>query len=303
MLEQGLQIKQIENINALIDRYQGFLIDLWGVVYDGAHAYPGVVEGLNTLINRGKKIIFLSNAPRPGQLMVEKLVQFGIKVSSDMVLTSGDAVRHQLSYFEDPFFEQHGRCFYHLGAERNTDILSGLSVNATDSLEKANFVLLTLYRDEGEDLQPFHEFFKKALDHNLPMLCANPDKIIPNGAKRRFCAGVFAEQYESMGGKVHYYGKPHPNVYELCFKRFQEWGILDKSQIVMIGDTLETDILGANRMGIDSALVLTGNMRLLLNTDKVGEAERQLKRHLQGLSNAYLTPSWLLQKLAYCETR
>lgn len=188
------------------------------------------------------------------------------------------------------------------GAERNTDILSGLSVDVTKSLEKADFILLTVYKDEGEDLHQLDDLFKKALDHNLPMLCANPDKIVPHGGKPRYCAGVFAEQYKKIGGTVHYYGKPYSNVYEMCFKRFQKWEIPDKNQIVMIGDTLETDILGANKVGIDSALVLTGNMKLLFNTDKPNEIASKLEQHLKALNIPSLTPSWILEKLAYHKT-
>jgi HAD superfamily hydrolase (TIGR01459 family) len=189
---------------------------------------------------------------------------------------------------------------YYLGAKRNTDILAGLTVSTTENLDGADFVLLTAYMDEGEDLHQYDDFLKKAQSLKLPFICANPDKEISNGPKLRYCAGVIAEKYEKLGGTVYYYGKPHPAIYETAQQILKEQGIIDKSKLLMIGDTLETDILGARNVGIDSALVLEGNTARLLAMAGQGvsdpfKAEKYLKQHFEKIN---LYPTWVLSAIA-----
>ncbi len=275
-------------MHRLFARYDAFIIDLWGVVHDGVYAYPGVVQTLNNLIAQ-KTVLFLSNAPRPAEVAMKKLIEEGIHAQPRHVLTSGDAVREQLIKWDDPVFSQLGRCLYHLGAAKNQDILSGLTLNTTTEIEKADFVLLSAFMEADEDLTQFDDLLHTALKAKLPLICANPDKIVVHGEGMRYCSGVLAEKYEKMGGTVFYYGKPNPRVYELAFKRLAAVGIHDKKRMLMIGDTLETDILGANNVGIDSAVVKTGNMEKLLI------AGNSMEKILQ---NYGIMPTWVIDSLA-----
>lgn len=272
----------------LLSRYDAFIIDLWGVVHDGVHAYPGVVQRLNTLIAQ-KKVLFLSNAPRPVEVSIKKLIELGIHVLPKHLLTSGDAVREQLVYWNDPVFSQLGKCLYHLGEAKNQDILNGLDLNVTNDIEKADFILLSAFMEAHEDLNQYDELLQIALKAKLKVICANPDKIVVHGDSIRYCSGVLAEKYEKMGGTVFYYGKPCPRIYELAFKRLEAEGISDKKRILMIGDTLETDILGAKNVSIDSALVKTGNMENLLIA---GNSVQQI------MQNYGIIPTWILDSLA-----
>ncbi len=293
----------IQSISELLNQYDAFLIDIWGVVHDGAEPYPGVVECLNNIISntgsKNKMIIFMSNAPRPGPFLMKKLQEFGIKLSTEMILSSGDLVRYQLTHLEDPLFKKLGRCFYHLGASRNLDIVSNLSVQiqVTESLKEANYILLTAFIDEGEAFDQFDPILKEALSLKLPAVCANPDKEIINLGKPRYCAGVIAERYEKMGGTAYYYGKPYPGIFEFALRRLSEHGIKDKKRILMIGDTLETDILGANTAGMDSAIVLTGNMGLALARE---DQSKSFKSNIQLIfDNAGIKPTWIIPSLSF----
>ncbi len=290
---------EFTDITQLAKKYEAFLIDLWGVVHDGIKLYPGVLDCLNYLIALNKVILFLSNTPRPASVILNKLVSLGIPATTAMILSSGDMVREQLIYFRDPTFNNIGRRFYHLGADRNEDILQGISADVTDDIEDADFILFSAYLDEGDDLTRHDDLLKRAAALKLPLICANPDKEIINGKKIRYCAGLFAEKYENFGGIVYYYGKPHLAIYEVAFKRLQEKGIYHRAQILMIGDTLETDIKGAKNAEIDSALVLTGNMELLLQTAKIEDPELSLEQFLSKLFNkADITPTWIVPSLS-----
>ena len=105
---------------------------------------------------------------------------------------------------------------------------------------------------------------KEALELKIPIICANPDVEVIENNHLRYCGGFIAAKYEKMGGIVHHYGKPHLAAFQEAFSRFEKYGVKQRNRILMIGDSLETDILGAQRAGIDSALVMTGNTELRL---------------------------------------
>lgn len=309
----------IQSFSELIDHYDVFIFDLWGVIHDGFKPYPGVVECLEHLLKMKKTIFFLSNAPRPGEILMKKLIDFGINFPEITVVSSGDLVRRQLQSIDDPVFSKLELRCYHLGATRNQDILSDIKIEVVPDLEQANFILLTVYADEGEDLTLYDSLFEKSLHYGLPVICANPDGAIMNGDKLRYCAGVFAERYEKMGGKVHYYGKPHPEVFEMIFEKLKKEKPLDRSldrslvttldrisdrtlnknRILMIGDTLETDILGATRVGIASALICTGNIERYLRQNRnqadyrnQEDAREEILRDL--FAKQGIAPNWVV---------
>jgi HAD superfamily hydrolase (TIGR01459 family) len=236
--------------------YDLFLFDLWGVIIEGGETYPGVVTAINNIIKK-KDVIFLSNAPRPDFIVARNLKNWGIlDVTPEMVITSGDVARQLITDYRKAPHEQLPKIF-HLGADRNSDILIEIEHIETSDINEADILLLSIFRDENEDIHEFDKFLKKAAKiPNLLTICSNPDTTIPRNGIVRYCPGHFAEIIEQHGGKVIYSGKPETPIYDLVFQRKSE---LAKDRILMIGDTFETDILGANRSGIHSALVLSGN--------------------------------------------
>jgi len=296
--EKNLALPNLTTIKHLLPKYDAYIVDLWGVVHDGVNPYPGVVECLNHLISLNKKIIFLTNAPRPASVLIKKLKDFGIKTNLEMMLSSGDVVIEQLKHFNDPVFSQLGHHVYHLGANRNQDILSQpeLQIELTESIENANFLLVSAYMDANEDLNQYDTLLQKAASLHLPFICTNPDKEIPFEDEIRYCAGFLAEKYERMGGVVHYYGKPYLSIYKGAFQRLAKLGILDKKRMLMIGDTLETDIKGANLAGLDSALVLGGNTQLLLDKQN-GSNSSTAELLLELFQETKASPTWVLEGL------
>jgi HAD superfamily hydrolase (TIGR01459 family) len=248
---------RISPIREVVKSYDVLLVDVWGVLYDGMAPYNGAVSFLNEMLDNGKKIIFLSNNPRPGYITNKQFVEFGLNMNKAEIYTSGDAVREQLTSWSDTVFSKLGKRFYHLGAEGNTDILSGIAADVTDDITKADFLLITEFVPASTDLNIHDELLAKAASLHIPAICANPDLTAYYGKQIRYCAGKFAQKYEKLGGVVHYYGKPDNKIYDAALSKYSL--DCDKKKILMIGDTLETDILGAQKFGIDSALVLTGN--------------------------------------------
>ncbi len=249
---------QHRHINDLLDDYDVFLFDLWGVVIEDGATYPGVVEQINKIIEQ-KKVYFISNAPRPNYRVMDTLISFGVKnLHQDMIITSGDIARLHIEEAKIRLGrgEDNKISIYHLGADRNEDALHDVDHRATENLEDCDIFLLSLYRDDHEDIHQFNELLKAVSKSDVMTICSNPDTTIPKSGAIRYCAGYFANIVEQYGGNVIYTGKPGPEIYKKVFALEPD---TPKHRILMIGDTFETDILGGQISGINSALVLTGN--------------------------------------------
>ena len=87
------------------------------------------------------------------------------------------------------------------------------------------------------------------------MHCLNPDKLVIRGGVAEPCAGAIADSYVELGGRVEYYGKPYPAIYRHAMEL---GGNPPASEVLAVGDGLNTDILGAARMGYDCVYVTGG---------------------------------------------
>lgn len=256
----------------LSNPYSILLLDMVGVLYAGKTSLPGAQTAVQHHLKE-RTVILLSNNPRPGILAEKKLEKMGFPKGLN-VFTSGDATRYYLEK------NHQGQKIYHLGQHKNTDLLQGMHIQRVETLEEADLVILSLFTEEAEDDQTFIEELKKIARSSLPVLCSNPDITAPFGATTRKTAGHYAKILEDLGKNVIYMGKPHPFIYELIWGKYQLTE-QDKKKALMVGDTVETDIKGANIFGIDSLLVLTGN-----TAQKIPE-NRPVQEYLTGLSSAF----------------
>ena len=243
-------------IAPLADHYDGFILDLWGVVHDGIRPYPGVIDCLDRLRAAGKGICVLSNAPRRNASVVRKLDGMGVgREQYHHLYTSGEAVYEHLAARPDRWYRGLGRRLFHLGPPRDADVYVGLDYAVVDAPEAADFVVNTGIDDFDETLADYEPVLARCRAAGLPMICANPDLVVNVGTKIAICAGLLAQRYEELGGDVRYHGKPHPPVYDRCRELL---GITDARRILAVGDSLRTDVAGANRAGIDVVLVTGG---------------------------------------------
>lgn len=309
--------------NDLIPHYDGFIIDLWGVVHDGTALYPSAKAALAALHDAGKPVVFLSNAPRRASMAKENLDKLGIPESHYLsVITSGEVAYQQLQ-------RDHGWLgtrYYYLGPGKDENIADGLEgYTRVFAPEEADFILNTGYE---VDFQPHDEvlpLLRGLATLKLPLLCVNPDlEVVKQDGTHMLCAGTLAGAYEAMGGKVVYVGKPHEAVYraaktaivgdgptlgaritvlsETFAVTFGILGGIGKfiasllgtvwnpsgPKLLAIGDNPLTDILGANRAGIDS-LLITGGV-LLHHHGELDELEARRISIKQGATPTYTGP-------------
>ena len=235
----------ITGLKSVVDQYDLFFIDLWGVVHNGVELYQESIEVLEKLSETNKELVLLTNAPRPNYNVIEFLKRMGLeKKFCSKVYTSGEAA---LNYLNSNF---KSKTFFHLGPPRDFGLFSSFKKNKVQNIKEADYLLCTgLFDEHDKDLSYYKTFLKTEIK-NI-MICTNPDLVVDRGENREFCAGSVAKVFEELGGEVEYFGKPYPKVYN------QAASIKNK-KVLCIGDNLNTDIRGANNQNFNSLLVTNG---------------------------------------------
>ena len=211
-------MKKLNHLAEIYKDYDTYLIDLWGVIHNGVRLN---LKANIKLIQNKKKVVFLSNAPRPSREVKKFLQELNMKNRYlKNIMTSGEAAMLALEK------ESYGKFFYHLGPERDSAVFYKIKKNKT-SLEKCNFILCTgLINDHEENLNYYKSLLK---DHtSKKLICTNPDLTVHRGDVEEYCAGSVAKIFESLGGKTIYFGKPYKEIYKMCFS--------EDEKVVAIGD-------------------------------------------------------------------
>jgi len=249
-------LRLFDGMRSLAPEYDGFILDLWGVVHDGITPFPGVLDCMERLTGPGKRLVLLSNAPRRSDDVMRRIARIGVPERLyHGVMSSGEEAWLSLKHRDEPFYAALGRRCLHIGSERDLEMREGLDLIFVDTPAEADFILNTGPAEWENTIEDYAPVLRAALDSGLPMVCANPDLVVIHDGKPALCAGAVAEEYERLGGRVRWHGKPYPSVYDSCLGLL---GIADPRRILAIGDSLRTDIAGAMGAGIDSLLIAGG---------------------------------------------
>lgn len=247
------------------DRYDAVFCDLWGCLHNGKTPFPDAVAALQGARARGVKVVLLTNAPRPKSAVVAQLDRMGCPRDVwDEVVTSGDAAQYAL------LSGAVGRKVFFIGAPKDEPFFTDFADDLADLAQSQPAISrVPLDQAEGcvctgltDDLTETPEDYRLTLmqlrNADLPMLCANPDIIVDYGDKRLWCAGALARDYQAMGGRALYFGKPHPPIYDLARRRLAAILPGRDPQILCIGDGISTDIQGGIGEGLDTLFVTGG---------------------------------------------
>ncbi len=246
----------LAGIGEVADAYDGFILDVWGVLHDGLKPFPGVIDALTRLKDEGKRTVVLSNAPRRAAPVGNRLTEIGIPPALyDHIHTSGEETWQHLSRRDDPFYAALGRLCYLIAPPRDNGVMEGLDFERVEDVADAEFVFNTGPWGWDEDVARYEAMLRAARERDLPMVCANPDLVVHHQGRRAICAGAIALRYEQLGGQVRWHGKPFSAIYDTTLALLD---IRDRRRILAIGDSLRTDIAGANGAGVDSVLVAAG---------------------------------------------
>lgn len=240
----------IQGIGDIADDYDAFLLDIWGVLHDGITPFPGTIDCLKRLKDSGKKTCLVSNTPDNSAGIIEKLNRMGItRDLYDDIITAGD------SAYEDIKTHYQGQSCWYAGDKHFSDLTAGLDLNMVDHPAQADFMINDLYALSDQELETVKPLLQEAADKGLVMICGNPDLVVNVGTELNECPGTYALIYEEMGGHVVYHGKPHRPIYETAWEKL---GRPDKTRMIAVGDSLHTDIQGANGFDVRSVFNLAG---------------------------------------------
>ncbi|MGB1547082.1 MAG: TIGR01459 family HAD-type hydrolase [Alphaproteobacteria bacterium] len=275
-----MTLRPLSGIRELVPAYDGFILDLWGVVHDGYAPFPGAIEVLRKLKEAGKRTLLLSNAPRRKRMVAEGLAAMGIGPELyGQVHCSGEEAWQALKERTDPWFARLGTACLHLGPERDRNMLEGLAINEVKTPEKADFILNTGIDRDEETVADYEDVLKRGAAKKVPMVCANADRAALRGEVRVICAGALADRYAELGGEVRTFGKPDPAMFESALRLL---GNTERKRTLTIGDSLATDIRGSEEAGID-ALFVTGGLHAAELGLKAPREERPAEDRLAAL--------------------
>lgn len=234
-------------------RYPVWLCDIWGVVHNGVAHFPQAVDALQRHRANGGLVTLLTNAPRSAAKVAGHLAHLGVTGDHyDLIVTSGD-VTHELMKPYD------GHRIYYLGPERDLGVLDDLRIEKSSPEDAEAVLCVGLVNDETETPEDYAGLLEKLSRRRLPMICANPDKVVRRGSRLIYCAGALAERYAALGGEVTMAGKPHRPIYDLALERVAALrGATREADVLAIGDGPETDIKGAADYGLDVVLIAGG---------------------------------------------
>ncbi|HHC29203.1 MAG TPA: TIGR01459 family HAD-type hydrolase [Rhodobacterales bacterium] len=254
-------VQIIRSVSSISASYDAIFCDLWGCLHNGVAPFPEAVEALQRFRAEGGKVLFLTNAPRPNNVVQKSLDRLGVPHDAyDAIVSSGDAT--QVAMFGGAI----GQNAWHLGPDKDFGLFSDAPGDAEIAstiqrvdLESADVIICTgLFDEFSETAEDYRERLNAARARELPMLCANPDLAVVLGEKELPCAGALAALYEEIGGEVRYFGKPHAPIYDLARQRLAQISGNGNNRILAIGDGVHTDVAGANLVGIDVLFVTSG---------------------------------------------
>lgn len=282
----------LRSLGDLVGRYDALLCDVWGVVHDGRKALERPCAALSRWGRDAGPVTLISNSPRRSRDVALQLDGLGVpRTAWSSLVTSGDVTRDLLrARAPGPAFA--------IGPERDLPLYEGLGLEFAPIAEAAFISCTGLFDDESETPQDYLELLPPAAARGIPMICANPDRVVQRGDRLVYCAGALADLYEEAGGDVFMAGKPHPPIYEASLRAAAEavGHGLDHRRTLAVGDALATDMAGAAAQGLD-ALFVAGGIHAAETLVGAGEVDAARVAALLGQSN--LTARYAMAELAW----
>lgn len=250
---------------AIAEHFKAIFLDSYGVIKN----YKGLIDGVQDTIDflRSKDIalrILTNDASRSQHQQAESFYKLGIRtIETHEIITSGMMARQ---FLQNKITS--GKIAY-LGTENSAEYIlqSGLEhiavkdINLDQIDDISAFVFLD---DEGFDWNTdINKTVNLLRSKNIPVIIANSDKMYPVSKNDVSVAtGGIAKLVENMlNKKFIHFGKPDSQMFMYAFDQLNQKNFYSKDEILMVGDTLNTDILGGNKFGVKTMLVLTGNTR------------------------------------------
>jgi glycerol-1-phosphatase len=247
---------------ALADRFDGFLIDLDGVVWVGREPVPGAAEALQALLAAGKRLVFVTNNPgRPPADYAERLRGMGVEVGPERIVTAGMVAAQLAADAAGP----DGSAFVISRAPLKEMVAAtGVTVLEGEAGREASVVVVSGHRefDYAALLTA-----KRALDRGAALIATSRDPTMPMPGGEWPGTGAVLAAVETASGRVaEIAGKPERHLFEMALAALDRGspsphvvGEEPRNEgVAMVGDRVSSDIEGGRRAGLATVLVLSG---------------------------------------------
>ncbi len=242
--------RQVDTLEDIAHEFDVFLLDAFGVLNIGDTAIPDTPDRVRSLTAAGKRVLVVSNAAGfPHTTLIEKYYGLGYNFTPQDVITSRATLLSELN--------------------GQNELHWGLMATPSAGLRDLEELKLSYLEDDPKPYETVDGFLMigsavwnetrqamleaALLERPRPVLVGNPDIVAPREYGFSKEPGLFAHRLADRTGVTpQFFGKPFANIYDLAFSRL---GHIDKSRVLMVGDSLHTDILGARNAGIASALI------------------------------------------------
>jgi HAD superfamily hydrolase (TIGR01450 family) len=256
-------MQRVENFKSIIDKYKVIFFDAFGVLKNYNGVLPGIEKTFEYLEAQGKEYYIVTNdASRSPAQLAESYHKAGLDIiSADKIVSSGMLTKEYLD------LQVKDGIVAYLGTTQSAHYIesSGLHTLPVSEIDASNIDkvnALVFLDDEGfdwaKDLNKTVNLIRK---RTIPVIVANTDRAYPlTITDVSIAIGGIAAMIESVVGKQFIrFGKPDSQMFMFAYDLVRAKSTINKTEIVMVGDTLNTDILGGNKFGLDTVLVLSGN--------------------------------------------
>ena len=239
-----------ENLEEIADLFDAFLLDAFGVLNVGDAAIAGAAQRVQMLKDMGKQVLVLTNgACFPAEKALKKFLAFGVPLELTDIVSSRAALAAAIPQLAESGFW--GVMSTHNSQVETFGIPWRRLENDCSTYDAASgFLLLSTLEWTDSQQMLLRESLAKVA---RPILVGNPDIVAPRGSHLSLEPGYYGHKLGSeLKIKAKFFGKPFANIYDLAFSRLPD---IDPSRVVMVGDTLHTDVLGGAAYGIKTVLV------------------------------------------------
>ena len=248
----------IDSLEEILESFDVVALDQFGVLHNGTNCYPSASDAMRMLHARGKEIIILSNSGKRADLNLQRIEKMGLPDETiSQVITSGEALWQDVNESRIRVAGQiPKRLFPICGHPDDPKVWAvGSNVEIADEIDPSCDAILLMGLPDGTGETEYDLAFQQALEFKIPLICSNPDKTSPRADRFVMSPGALADRYAAMGGEVIWYGKPHAPVFEAVMRCRPE---MAPDRFLVVGDSLEHDIAGGQKVGFKTAFVLGG---------------------------------------------
>ena len=230
----------INSISNIVNEFETFILDQWGVMHDGKKVYKHAVDCINKLYSLGKNLIMISNSSKKKYSIIKNIKSLGYNYEYfTEILSSGQLIWEELKKPTLSWSKKLGKNCYHLPSNHSkleNSFLQGINRNIVNNIDSADFILGSSVKSKITTLD-YVPILKNAINKKLPFVCANPDyESIEKDSNniKKICMGTIAKLYEDFGGDVFMLGKPTKLIYQKSIINVNNFGVIVCKNIIFV---------------------------------------------------------------------